>query len=110
MDAGAGDDVSEEGELGDAPVLDLYVPEAVEPLLVGVVEEAEGIEEAEGRLGAELGLEGVEGRGGLGRGGRGERGGGTDDGGDDDGLHVSVDDITMDENVRKEGRENSTIE
>ena len=90
VDAGAGDDVPEERELGDASVLDLDVPEAVEPLLVGVVEEAEGIEEAEGGLGAELGFEGAEGRGGLGDGGRGEGGGGTDDGGDDDGLHVSV--------------------
>jgi len=91
VDAGAGDDVPEERELRDAPVLDLDVPEAVEPLLVGVVEQAEGIEEPEGGLGAELGFEGAQGRGGgLGGGGRGEGGGGTDDGGDDDGLHVSV--------------------
>merc|ERR1719384_984809 len=87
VDAGAGDDLTEERELRDASVLDLDVPEAIEAVLVGVVEEAEGVPEPEGGLGAELGLERVQGdRGGpLGDGGEG--GGGGDGGGEDDGLH-----------------------
>ena len=38
----------------DAAVLDLDVTEAVEALLVGILEEAEGIEEAKRGLGTEL--------------------------------------------------------
>ena len=72
MDTGTGDDVAQEGKLGDASVLYLDVTEAVESLLVGAIEQAEGIEEAERGLGSELGLEGVEGRGSLGRGGGGK--------------------------------------
>mmetsp|Transcript_11293 Transcript_11293/g.33820 ORF Transcript_11293/g.33820 Transcript_11293/m.33820 type:complete len:227 (+) Transcript_11293:1114-1794(+) len=73
-DAGLGGDLAEDGEHTDAAVLDLDVAEAVELLLVGVREEAEGIPEAEGRLDAELGLEGLEGRrAGGGRGGDGGR-------------------------------------
>jgi hypothetical protein len=45
--AGAGDEVAQEGELGDASVLDLDETEAVELLLVGAIEQAEGIKEAE---------------------------------------------------------------
>jgi len=67
-----GDDVAQEGKLGDASVFYLDVTEAVESLLVGAIEQAEGIEEAERGLGSELGLEGVEGRGSLGRGGGGK--------------------------------------
>jgi hypothetical protein len=88
VNARAGDEVTNERELGDAPMLELNVTEAVECLLVGAVEEAEGIVETEGGLGAELGFEGVERRGGLGHGGGGEGGGGGDGGGEDDGLHV----------------------
>jgi len=49
-EAGGGPEVAEEGELGDAAVLELDVTEAVEALLVGVLQEAEGIVEAEGLL------------------------------------------------------------
>ena len=87
VQAGAGDDVAEEGELADASMLDLDVPEAVEPGLAGLVEEAEGIEEAEGGLGAELGFEGGQGRGGLGHLGGGEGGRGGGEGGEDGELH-----------------------
>lgn len=79
MDSGAGDDVSEEGKLGDTSVLDLDVSEALESLLVGVVKEAKRIEESERSLGSELGLEGVELGGGLAGLGMGEGGGGAND-------------------------------
>merc|ERR1719390_526534 len=85
VDAGAGDDVTEEGKLGDAAVLDLDVTEAVEALLVGTVEEAEGVEETEGGLDAELTLEGggvSDGGGGTAGLGGGEGGGGADEGSD----------------------------
>ena len=51
-------------------MLDLNIEQAVKPLLVGVVEQAEGIEEAEGGLRSDLVLEGLEG----GEGGLGDRG------------------------------------
>ena len=51
-------------KLADTAVLDLDVTEAVEALLVGILEEAERVEEAERGLGAELGFEGLEGGGG----------------------------------------------
>ena len=50
--------VAGDGEHSNAAVLDLHIPEALEPLLVGVGQEAERVPEAEGRLGADLGLEG----------------------------------------------------
>ena len=46
VDAGTGGDLAEEGKHTDAAVLDLDVTEAVEALLVGILEEAEGVEEA----------------------------------------------------------------
>ena len=80
--AGRGHEVAEDGEHGDAAVLDLDGAEAVEALLVGVGEEAERVPEAERRLGADLALEGhlhgaaaTRGLEGL----RGERGGGRDE-------------------------------
>ena len=48
VEAGAGSDLAEEGELGDLAVLELDVAEAVEGLLVGPVDEAEGVVELEG--------------------------------------------------------------
>mmetsp|Transcript_3045 Transcript_3045/g.8595 ORF Transcript_3045/g.8595 Transcript_3045/m.8595 type:complete len:218 (-) Transcript_3045:42-695(-) len=86
-DSGLLDQVSDDGEHGDASVLDLDVTEAVELLLVSVSDEAERIEESERGLGAELVLEGLDGGGAGGLLGRGEGGGGGDEGGDDDGLH-----------------------
>ena len=80
VDTGMGENVAQEGKLGDASVLYLDVTEAVESLLVGVIEQAEGIEEAKRGLGSKLGLEGVEGRGSLGHGSGGERGGRADKG------------------------------
>ena len=80
-------DLSKEGKLGDTAVLKLNVTETVETLLVGVIEQSQGIEEAERRLGTKLGLEGVEGGGGLAGLDRGEGGGGADEGSDDGGLH-----------------------
>ena len=54
VDAGAGDDLAEEGKLGDTAVLELDVTKALEAGLISIVEEAEGIIEAEGLLGTEL--------------------------------------------------------
>ena len=51
---GRGGEVAGHGEHRDAAVLELDLAEAVELLLVGVLEEALGIEEAQGRLRAEL--------------------------------------------------------
>mmetsp|Transcript_28958 Transcript_28958/g.63796 ORF Transcript_28958/g.63796 Transcript_28958/m.63796 type:complete len:93 (-) Transcript_28958:44-322(-) len=78
MDSGTGEDVTEEGKLGDTAVLDLDVTETVETLLVDVaVEKAEGIEESKRGLDTKFTLEGVEGGGGLANLGRGEGGGRT---------------------------------
>ncbi|KAL7544053.1 hypothetical protein ACHAXR_013492, partial [Thalassiosira sp. AJA248-18] len=90
VDASTGDDVTQEGELGDAAVLDLDGTKAIETGLVGIVEESEGVEETEGGLGTELGLEGVQGRGGLGNRCGSEGGGRSDGGGEDDGLHGEI--------------------
>ncbi len=65
VDAIAGDDLSQESKLSDTSVLDLNVSKAVEALLVGTIEQAEGVEESKGGLGTELVLEGREGGGGL---------------------------------------------
>ena len=67
-------------KLTDAAVLDLNVTEAVEALLVGILEKAEGVEEAKGRLDTELRLEGLEGGGGGTLLGGGEGGGAGDEG------------------------------
>ena len=90
VDTGAGDDVAQEGELGDASVLDLDVTEAVESLLVGAVQKAEGVEESEGGLGSELTLKSPEGCGGLASRYRGEGSGGGGEGGEDGKLHHDV--------------------
>ena len=45
-ESGAGGDLAQEGELADAAVLQLDEAEAVETLLVGIIEQAKGIEEA----------------------------------------------------------------
>jgi len=86
-DSGIGDEVSNNTELADTSVLDLNGTEAVEALLVGIGEEAKGIEESEGWLDTELVLEGVEGSGGLAGLGRGEGGGRGNEGGEDSELH-----------------------
>ncbi len=65
MESSTGDDLSQEGKLGDAAVLELDESKTVEALLVGTIEQAEGVEEAKGGLGTELVLEGREGGGGL---------------------------------------------
>ena len=83
VDSGVCHDLAQEGELGDASMLDLGVTKAVEALLGNTPgEHAKGIEESERRLGSELFLEGADGRGGFVHGGRGEGGGGADVGGD----------------------------
>ena len=88
VDSSAGHNLAQEGELGDAPMLDLDVTEAVKALLGDVAREhAEGIKESERGLDAELVLEDVDGRGGLGHWGGGEGGGGANDGGNDGRLH-----------------------
>ncbi|KAL7523529.1 hypothetical protein ACHAWF_000556, partial [Thalassiosira exigua] len=100
VDAGAGDDVSQEGELRDAPVLDLHVTEVVETGLVGVLEQTEGVEEAKRGLGTELVLESIEGGGDLASPRRSKGSGGGDGGGDDDRLHgdgfrIGLDDLKI---------------
>ena len=52
-EAGGGPKVAEEGELGDAAVLELDVTEAIKAILVGVLQKAEGIVEAERGLDAD---------------------------------------------------------
>jgi hypothetical protein len=94
VDSGAGHNLAQEGELGDTSVLDLDVTEAIESLLGNIAgEHAEGIEESERGLGAELVLEGADGRGGLCHGGGGKSGGGADEGGDDGRLHCWIKDF-----------------
>ena len=51
-------DVAEHREHGDAAVLDLHVPEAVEALLVRIIEKAKRVPEAERGLRPDLGLKG----------------------------------------------------
>lgn len=64
--------MSEYGEHTDASVLDLHVPKAVKPFLVGVLQPVERVPESERGLSAELVLEGhLHGGGGLGPGGQG---------------------------------------
>ena len=43
VDSVAGDDLAEEGKLGDTSVLDLNVTKAVEALLVGILEKSKGV-------------------------------------------------------------------
>ena len=59
MDTIAGHNLPEEGELRNAAVLYLHIPEAVEPLLVGISEHSKGIKEPKWGLGAKLRLEGI---------------------------------------------------
>merc|ERR1719287_74757 len=91
VEPGTGGDLAQEGKLGDAAVLDLDVTETVEALLGAItVEHAEGVVEPERRLGAELVLEGADGRGGLGRRSGGEGGGRADEGSEDGRLHCWI--------------------
>ena len=85
---GLGGDVTEDGELGHASVLELGEAIFVESLLGDAVGQAGGIPEAGRGEGADLILEGaIEGGNGLGHGRRGEGGGGAGDGGEDSELH-----------------------
>ena len=58
--AGGGPEVAKEGKLGDAAVLELDVTEAVETLLVGVLQEPKGIVESKGLLDTDYGLIEIE--------------------------------------------------
>ena len=87
MDSGAGHDLAQKGELGHAGVLDLHVTEVVETGLVSIVQESKRVKESKGRLGSELGLERVQGRGGGLLRDRGEGGGGAHEGGEEGKLH-----------------------
>eukprot|EP00804_Cyclotella_cryptica_P006219 CCRYP_015277-RA/>CCRYP_015277-RA protein AED:0.47 eAED:0.45 QI:0/-1/0/1/-1/1/1/0/229 len=90
VDSGTGDDVSQEGKLADASVLQLNITKTVETLLAGFVQQSKGIEESKRRLGTKLILEGGEGGGGLAGLGRGKGGGRGDEGGDDGRLHFDL--------------------
>merc|ERR1719296_458907 len=87
VDASAGDDVAEEGELRDTAVLELDVTEAVETLPVSIIEQTEGVEEAKRRLGSELGLESIESSGGLAGLGGGKGGSRSHKGGESGNFH-----------------------
>ena len=87
MDAGTGDDVTEEGKLTDTAVLDLDITEAVETLLVSARKHAKRIEETDRGLGSELRLKGIQGGGCLANLGRGEGGSRASKKGGDDKLH-----------------------
>mmetsp|Transcript_14174 Transcript_14174/g.21379 ORF Transcript_14174/g.21379 Transcript_14174/m.21379 type:complete len:203 (-) Transcript_14174:29-637(-) len=89
--AGVGHEVTHHGEHGHASVLDLDSAETVEFGLFGIFHEAEGVEESEGLLGADLAGEvGAEGGLGLGEGGWSECGGGAGEGGEEGELHHDV--------------------
>ena len=77
VEAGARREVADEGEHGDAPVLELHIAEPLELLPVAVRAEVERVVEAEGGLRADLLLERTEGGGGGGLLRRGEGGGGS---------------------------------
>ena len=86
--SGIGDEVSDNGEHGDTAVLELDPTEAVEVLLVSVGDASEGIEEAEGGLGAEfLGEVGVDRGGHTCLLGGSEGSGGAGEGSEDGKLH-----------------------
>mmetsp|Transcript_18314 Transcript_18314/g.31244 ORF Transcript_18314/g.31244 Transcript_18314/m.31244 type:complete len:227 (+) Transcript_18314:299-979(+) len=65
-DASGGHEVAENSEHRDAAVLDLYVAEAIESLLVSTLEHAERVKASERRLGADLALESLHHGGGAG--------------------------------------------
>mmetsp|Transcript_11611 Transcript_11611/g.24221 ORF Transcript_11611/g.24221 Transcript_11611/m.24221 type:complete len:236 (-) Transcript_11611:63-770(-) len=89
VDAVAGHNLTKERKLCDTAVLHLHVTEAVEPLLVGISEHAEGIKETKRGLGSKLRLEShVQGGGGLAGLGRGKGGGRAGEEGGDGELHV----------------------
>jgi hypothetical protein len=69
-------------------VLNLNISEAVEFGLITISDKAEGIEETKRRLGTELVLKSLEGRGGGGLGGRGESRSGSKEGGNNGELHL----------------------
>ena len=77
-------------KLADTAVLELDVTEALETLLVGAGEEAEGVEEAERGLDTELVLEGRESGGGGTLLSGGEGGGAGDKAGEESELHFCV--------------------
>ena len=87
MSTGACDDVTQESKLSNTAVLDLNVTKTVEALLVGTIEQAEGVEEAKGSLGTELVLEGGKRGGGLAGLGGGEGSGGAGKSSEGDNLH-----------------------
>jgi hypothetical protein len=90
MDAGTGDNLTQDGQHADAAMLDLDVTEAIESFLGGITaEQAKRIEETKRRLGTELILERIlegGGVGGLLR--RSESGSGGKKGGNDCKLHL----------------------
>mmetsp|Transcript_9648 Transcript_9648/g.15234 ORF Transcript_9648/g.15234 Transcript_9648/m.15234 type:complete len:204 (+) Transcript_9648:221-832(+) len=89
--SGVGHEVTHDGKHGHASVLDLDSAKTVEFGLFGIVHEAEGVEESEGLLGADLAGEvGAEGGLGLGDGGWSECGGGASEGGEEGELHHDV--------------------
>jgi len=87
VDSSTGDDLAEESKLRDTAVLELDVTEAVEALLVSIIEQTKGVEEAKRRLGSELGLEGIEGSGGLAGLGGGKGGSRSHKGGESGNFH-----------------------
>ena len=90
VDSSTGNNLAEEGKLGDTAVLDLDVTEAIEAILVFTGELSEGIEESKRRLGTELVLEGhAGGDGRLGLGSRREGSRGGEEGCKDNELHLN---------------------
>ena len=82
-----GGDVTNNTEHGNTSVLQLDVSEAVEFGLIGVLEEAERVVEADRGGDSDLAVERVEGGRGLGSLGRSKGSGAGDEGGNDSGLH-----------------------
>lgn len=87
--AGSGHKVAEDGKLGDTAVLGLHVAEAVEAILVSVLEQAKRVPEAKRGLGTDLGLEAhLHGRRASNAGHGGESGGRAE--GKEDGSAIGV--------------------
>ena len=82
-DTSSGNEVAEDGKHGDAAVLGLHLTEAVEALLVGILEESKRVPESKGRLGSDGVLEAHLECGGLAAHASGGEGGGAEEGGED---------------------------
>ena len=90
MDTIVGNNLPKEGDLRNAAVLYLNIPEAVKLLLVGISKHAKGIKETEKELSANIGLGFVQGVGGHSHMGQGGGGGRSSKEGGDGKIRLNV--------------------